>query len=165
MTEAAVKEVAAALNARIAELALALHGEPNRDLSSAQQLRFGTHGSLAVEIAGDNAGRWLDHEARQGGDGLGMVKQGRGLANGAALDWARQWLGWPPGQKPRRKASVPRSEGEPIPEAAPPHVDAFPAEALPLEVTDASDRSKSAKKAAEDAKESLNKSWTARPSS
>ena len=122
MTEAAVKEVAAALNARIAELALALHGEPNRDLSSAQQLRFGTHGSLAVEIAGDNAGRWLDHEARQGGDGLGMVKQGRGLANGAALDWARQWLGWPPGQKPRRKASVPRSEGEPIPEAAPPHV-------------------------------------------
>jgi predicted P-loop ATPase len=116
MTEAPVKEVAAALNARIADLARALHGEPNRDLSSAQQLRFGTHGSLAVEIAGDNAGRWFDHEARQGGDGLEMVKQGRGLANGAALDWARQWLGWPPGhsrRRPRAPAMQPKASDLP----------------------------------------------------
>ncbi|MBX9751424.1 MAG: toprim domain-containing protein, partial [Roseococcus sp.] len=152
MTEAAASEVAAALNARIADLARALHGEPNRDLSSEHQLRFGTHGSVAVEIAGENAGRWFDHEARQGGDGLEMVKQRRSLANGAALDWARQWLGWPTGRKPRRKASPPSPGTDPMPEAAPPRVDALPAEEIPLEAIEASDRSGSTKKAAEDAK-------------
>jgi phage/plasmid primase-like uncharacterized protein len=107
MTATTTKDVAAALNGRIAELARQLCGEPNRDLSNAQQLRFGTRGSVAVEIAGDGAGRWFDHEQRVGGDGLEMVKQRRGLTNGAALDWARQWLGWPPGRTRRRKISAP----------------------------------------------------------
>ena len=95
MKNATAQDVAAALNARIADLARDLCGDPNRDLSSPQQLRFGTHGSVAVEIAGDNAGRWFDHAQRLGGDGLELVKHRQGLANGAALGWARQWLGWP----------------------------------------------------------------------
>ncbi len=45
------------LNDRIADLAIALLGTPNRALSTAQQLRFGTRGSVAVEIAGKDAGR------------------------------------------------------------------------------------------------------------
>jgi hypothetical protein len=96
MKNATAQDVAAALNTRITDLARELCGDPNQDLSSPQQLRFGTHGSVAVEIAGDNAGRWFDHEQRLGGDGLELIKQRRGLANGAALGWARQWLGWPP---------------------------------------------------------------------
>jgi predicted P-loop ATPase/phage/plasmid primase-like uncharacterized protein len=96
MKNATAQDVAAALNARIADLARDLCGDPNRDLSSPQQLRFGTHGSVAVEIAGDNSGRWFDHAQRLGGDGLELVKHRQGLANGAALGWARQWLGWPP---------------------------------------------------------------------
>jgi hypothetical protein len=95
MKNATAQDVAAALNARIADLARDLCGDPNRGLSSPQQLRFGTHGSVAVEIAGDNAGRWFDHAQRLGGDGLELIKHRQGLANGAALGWARQWLGWP----------------------------------------------------------------------
>ncbi len=39
-----------------------LLGEPNRHLSSKEQLRFGTNGSLAVEIGGEKAGTFYDHE-------------------------------------------------------------------------------------------------------
>ncbi len=42
-------------------------GEPNKFLSSARQLRFGKKGSLAVELHGDKAGVWFDHEAQKGG--------------------------------------------------------------------------------------------------
>jgi len=106
MTAPTAKDVAAMLNARIADLARDLFGEPNRELSTPRQLRFGTHGSVAVEIAGDEAGRWFDHEHGAGGDGLAMVKHRRGHANGAALDWARQWLGLPPIPSRRRKAAA-----------------------------------------------------------
>ncbi|MFO1127083.1 MAG: hypothetical protein U1E66_01390 [Rhodospirillales bacterium] len=33
-----------------------LLGEPNPTLSSASQWRYGTHGSLAVEVGGENRG-------------------------------------------------------------------------------------------------------------
>ena len=85
MKNATAQDVAAALNARIADLVRDLCGDPNRDPSSPQQLRFGTHGSVAVEIAGDNAARWFDHAQRFGADGLELVKHRQGLANGAAL--------------------------------------------------------------------------------
>jgi predicted P-loop ATPase/phage/plasmid primase-like uncharacterized protein len=88
-----VREIAARLNDRIADLARELLGEPNRTLSTASQLRFGTKGSVAVEIAGPDAGRWYDHEHGVGGDGLEMIRHHHGLANGAACDWARNWLG------------------------------------------------------------------------
>ena len=105
MTAPAVRDIAALLNGRIADLARDLLGEPNRSLSSAKQLRFGTHGSIAVEIEGDDAGRWFDHERGVGGDGLEMVRQRHGNTNGAALDWARRWLGLPPDRPGRKKAS------------------------------------------------------------
>ena len=41
MTELTVADIAARLNDRIADLARALLGEPNRALSTATQLRFG----------------------------------------------------------------------------------------------------------------------------
>lgn len=62
-TRMSVARLAELLNDRIADLAEELLGTPNRALSSAQQLRFGTKGSIAVEIAGKDAGRWYDHEA------------------------------------------------------------------------------------------------------
>ena len=55
-------EVARELNERIGELARELLGEPNRSHSTRQQLRFVTHGSIAVEIAGAKQGQWYDHE-------------------------------------------------------------------------------------------------------
>lgn len=44
-----------------------MFGEPNKHLSSAHQLRFGKKGSLAVELHGEKAGVWFDHEAQKGG--------------------------------------------------------------------------------------------------
>lgn len=42
-------------------------GTPNAKLSTASELRFGTHGSISVIIDGDKAGSWFDHEHRIGG--------------------------------------------------------------------------------------------------
>lgn len=90
-----IAEVAERLNDGIAELAYALLGKPNRGLSSAQQLRFGTKGSIAVEIAGEDRGRWYDHEAGTGGAGLELIRHHLGLEEKAAFDWARNWIGEP----------------------------------------------------------------------
>lgn len=85
--------VAELLNDRIADLAVELLGTPNRALSSAQQLRFGTKGSIAVEITGKDAGRWYDHEAGTGGAGPELIRHHFGMDEKAAWDWARHWLG------------------------------------------------------------------------
>lgn len=94
-TRMSVARLAELLNDRIADLARELLGEPNRELSSAQQLRFGTKGSIAVEIAGKDAGRWYDHEEGTGGAGLELIRHHLGLDDNAARDWARNWLGEP----------------------------------------------------------------------
>lgn len=68
----------------------ALLGEPNRALSTKSQLRFGSHGSLAVEIAGPKAGEWFDHENQVGGGPLDLLKAKAGLADGDAAEWLRR---------------------------------------------------------------------------
>ncbi len=88
-----VARVAELLNDRIADLAVELLGPPNRALSNAQQLRFGTKGSIAVEIAGKDAGRWYDHEAGTGGAGPELIRHHFGMDEKSAWDWARHWLG------------------------------------------------------------------------
>lgn len=104
-----VAELAALLNDRVADLAKDLLGEPNRAHSSSRQLRFGNKGSVAVEIDGPDAGRWYDHEHGVGGDGLELIRHRRGLTNGAACDWARNWLGLDacPGAMPPDLAAPP----------------------------------------------------------
>jgi len=107
MAELSVADIAARLNARIADLAHALLGEPNRALSTATQLRFGNKGSVAVEIDGPNVGKWFDHEHGVGGDGLELIRHQHGVANGDACDWAREWLGLPPHAPRSEKSSKP----------------------------------------------------------
>lgn len=51
----------------IHELALNRFGEPNRHLSSRRELRFGRKGSVSVQLEGERAGAWYDHEAQEGG--------------------------------------------------------------------------------------------------
>ena len=92
-TRMSVARLAELLNDRIADLAVAQLGTPNRELSSQQQLRFGAKGSVAVEIAGNDAGRWYDHEAGTGGAGLELIRHHLGLDEKPAWDWARHWLG------------------------------------------------------------------------
>jgi predicted P-loop ATPase/phage/plasmid primase-like uncharacterized protein len=117
VTELSVADIAARLNERIADLACALLGEPNRALSTQKQLRFGNKGSVAVEIDGPDAGKWFDHEAGVGGDGLELIRHRRGIANGEACDWARDWLGLSSAKRPSKSNAekvtdiVARSEG------------------------------------------------------
>src|SRR5689334_4548286 len=67
-----------------------LLGEPNREKSTKHQLRFGSQGSMAVEIGGNKAGTWYDFENEVGGGVVELVKRETGLANGAVFDWLRE---------------------------------------------------------------------------
>lgn len=60
-----------------------LLGEPNGRLSKGRELRFGAHGSMAVDI---EAGRWFDHEADEGGGVLGLIQRQTGRDDG------KRWL-------------------------------------------------------------------------
>ena len=70
-------------------VARALLGEPNARLSTARELRYGTHGSLAVHVGGERAGTWRDHEAGEGGGVLALVMRERGGSEREAMAWLR----------------------------------------------------------------------------
>src|SRR3974390_1346821 len=74
----------------IGEVAQRLLGHPNRALSGATEWRYGTNGSLSVDLA---KGTWFDHENQVGGGVLDLIKHETGLANGAAVGWLRDELG------------------------------------------------------------------------
>jgi hypothetical protein len=81
-----------------------LLGEPNKALSNRTQLRFGSHGSVSVEIAGKRKGTWFDHEANEGGGVLDLLRVKKHLVDGEAVKWlaAQSFIpkpGRPPGQR------------------------------------------------------------------
>lgn len=55
-----------------------LLGEPNGELSRADELRFGSHGSLAVNV---EAGTWYSHEEESGGGVLDLIAHQLGMAD------------------------------------------------------------------------------------
>jgi predicted P-loop ATPase len=74
-------------SALIGPVARHLLGEPNPRLSSKKQLRFGNHGSVAVEIDGDRAGTFFDNERKVGGGVLDLVEVQTGARNGGRMKW------------------------------------------------------------------------------
>lgn len=75
--------------AHIEAVARRLCGEPNKHLSSKDELRFGSNGSLRVSIAGDFRGTWRDWENGAGGGTLALIRHKLGMANLAdAAEWA-----------------------------------------------------------------------------
>src|SRR4051812_25154376 len=62
-------------------------GQPNEALSSDRELRFGSRGSLSVDL---RKGTWFDHQAGQGGGVLDLLRVKRGMLNGAALAWLEE---------------------------------------------------------------------------
>ncbi len=106
----AAQDLRAALMARVETVAVYYCGEPNRAMSSRSQLRFGRHGSLAVEIAGDRTGIWCDHEAGQGGDLLDLIQRELGCCSfSETLAEAERFVGGCSAPIPPRAA--PRAQG------------------------------------------------------
>lgn len=66
-----------------------LYGEANKQLSSKEELRFGKHGSVSVDL---KTGRFYDHEAKEGGGVLWAIERvtGQTIAGGRAVEWMRQ---------------------------------------------------------------------------
>jgi putative DNA primase/helicase len=62
-----------ALAAHAEQIARALLGEPNREVSTQTQLRFGTQGSLGVEIQGRMANSRYCNETEVGGGLLDLI--------------------------------------------------------------------------------------------
>lgn len=74
----------------MAAVAGRLLGEPNRAMSSKNELRFGTNGSLSVKIGGPHKGTWTDHEAGEGGGVLDLIARRQGGGREGALAWLKQ---------------------------------------------------------------------------
>lgn len=71
-------------------VAKALLGDPNKGLSSKAELRYGSHGSMCIDL---EKGAWYDNEAGEGGGVLALVTRQTGRTNGAAVDYLRNDLG------------------------------------------------------------------------
>jgi hypothetical protein len=98
-------ELALMLAERIEDVAMALQGDPPT-YSHGNQIRYGNHLSLAIEVKGQKRGTWCAHDDnRKGGDALGLVAYLRGQGPADAVQWAKRFLGI--------------GDGEPLPTAPP----------------------------------------------
>jgi len=66
------------ISQHIGTVAKALLGEPNPRLSSSKELRFGTHGSMSVDL---EKGTWFCHESETGGGCVDLIRRDNPLAN------------------------------------------------------------------------------------
>lgn len=96
----------------IRPVALHLLGQPNDRLSEPERLRWGTHGSLVVEVGGEKQGTWYDHEQMCGGGVLDLIQARAGLSGRDAVDWMKRELhiedatGPAPRPQPRKNFNV-----------------------------------------------------------
>lgn len=85
------ESLASRLKPSITMLVLELTGaQPT--VRSSSELRYGTHGSLSICVAGSRKGLWHDHEAGVGGGPVELIAHLRRLSAGAAVKWALAWL-------------------------------------------------------------------------
>ncbi|UDF29344.1 UNVERIFIED_ORG: AAA family ATPase [Roseateles sp. XES5] len=59
-------------------------GEPNKHMSSSSEIRWGTNGSVAVDLI---KGTWYDHEDQIGGGVLELLRAFKGFDKGEAVGW------------------------------------------------------------------------------
>ncbi len=97
------EEIAKLLQDRIGELADHLLGKRNEALSSQNQLRYGNKGSVAVDVAGEKAGTWFDHETGCGGNALVLIKHVKKGSAREAFTWGCKWLGVSVPEPPSKK--------------------------------------------------------------
>ena len=70
-----------------------LLGEPNKHLSSKNELRYGEHGKLAVHITGDKAGTWYDFARGEGGDMFRLAQDVRFGGFRESVEYLRSMVG------------------------------------------------------------------------
>ena len=88
------------LDSLMGPVARHLLGEPNAAMSKASELRFGTHGSLAVDL---KKGVWHDHERGVGGGVFDLIDRETGIATRSGqLSWLEKY-----GLKERQSKPVP----------------------------------------------------------
>src|SRR5262245_31781993 len=68
----------------IEPIARELLGEPNQKLSGKTELRYGSHGSMSVDL---KKGTFYDHEAGQGGGVLELITRQTGLEGADCFRW------------------------------------------------------------------------------
>jgi len=88
-------ELRAALRADADTIAEALLGVPNKALSTKHTSRWGSKGSLKLELRGAKRGVWHSKESDEGGDLLALIRQQHGCGFADAVAWARGQTGLP----------------------------------------------------------------------
>jgi hypothetical protein len=78
-----------------------LLGDPNAHLSKPAELRFGSNGSLSIDL---QSGVFYDHEAKHGGGILDLICREKRFSKGEALAWLREERNLPPFEDNRREA-------------------------------------------------------------
>lgn len=66
------------------DVAIRLLGDPNPHMTTRDELRYGSHGSLSIDL---KAGTWFDHSEKKGGGVLGLIQRETGRSNGEAVEW------------------------------------------------------------------------------
>jgi putative DNA primase/helicase len=75
------------LGQHIGRVARALLGDPNPALSDEKNLRYGSRGSLSIDLA---KGTFFDHEANEGGGVIKLVTREKGLVGKDAVEFLRE---------------------------------------------------------------------------
>lgn len=104
-----IEQVRAAARGNMDSLTTDLLGPPNKHMSSKTSLRFGTRGSMVVNIAGPKAGQWKDFESGQGGDIISLVQREKSLNLKEAVTYLADILNVRPhqGNRPHHKTISP----------------------------------------------------------
>ena len=84
-------DLRAAIVANLESFTVALLGEPT--MRSASEWRFGSRGSLSIEMAGRKRGAWHSHEGGIGGGPFQLIEHARSCMIAEAIRWARAWIG------------------------------------------------------------------------
>jgi hypothetical protein len=110
-------EISRRLAARILQLVRQLL--PNGRQMSGQwrvgSVRGEPGSSLAIELGGDRAGLWFDHETGNGGDSLDLVRAVHDVDMSEAYKWSCRWLRIEPGSAeiPQRPPPAPEPKQDP----------------------------------------------------
>ncbi|GAB5374999.1 MAG: hypothetical protein AcusKO_14610 [Acuticoccus sp.] len=73
----------------IGPVAERLLGTPNKAVSTRDELRFGTRGSLSVKVGGPHKGTWRSHEDAVGGGVLDLIAHQRSCDRLGAMEWLK----------------------------------------------------------------------------